>query len=227
VHAATRSSRRPGGPRDAHRFAGGASVDVLNMTTLAGAIARIDARRDALRDALNAADRALGDGDTGMTVASIVTAWREVPLDAGADVGAALVALGKATSQASGSSLAAVVAMGLRAAGRGTAGASLDRAGVAAALRAAIAIIGERSGAVPGDKSVLDSLVAIADALTAGTGEDDALALARGAAQRALDDFRGRESKLGRARMFAARSIGHDDPGMLAAVLVLDAAGAS
>jgi dihydroxyacetone kinase-like protein len=70
---------------------------------------------------------------------------------------------------------------------------------------------------------VLDSLVAIGDALAAGDGDDGGLAEASAAAHRALDDFRGRESKLGRARMFAARSAGHDDPGMLAAALVLDA----
>jgi dihydroxyacetone kinase-like protein len=200
---------------------------LLTVAALADAVARIDARRDVLRDALNAADRALGDGDTGMTVAAVIDAWREVPLGASADVGAALVALGKATSQASGSSLAAVVAMGLRAAGRASVGSkSLDRAGVAAAVRATVGVIGERSGAVPGDKSVLDSLCSIADALAQG-GDEDGLAVARDAAQRALDDFRGRESKLGRARMFGARSVGHDDPGMLAAVLVLDAARAA
>ena len=45
------------------------------------------------------------------------------------------------------------------------------------------------------------------------------------AAAVALEQFRGREAKLGRARMYGAKSVGLDDPGMLAVYLVLAAAG--
>jgi len=31
-----------------------------------------------------------------------------------------------------------------------------------------------------------------------------------------MDEFRGKPNKLGRARMFAEKSVGMDDPGMLA-----------
>lgn len=40
----------------------------------------------------------------------------------------------------------------------------------------------------------------------------------------ALFGFGDRESRLGRARMHGARSVGHDDPGMLAAARLLSAA---
>ena len=72
----------------------------------------------------------------------------------------------------------------------------------------------ERSGASAGDKTILDSLVAIRAALASGEDPLDA-------AQRALDEFRTRETKIGRARIYGAKSAGHDDPGMLAALLLL------
>jgi hypothetical protein len=69
---------------------------------------------------------------------------------------------------------------------------------------------------------VLDSLDAIATA-TAGLSDPSAiLRAADEAATRALDDFRDRENRLGRARMFAEKSRGLDDPGMLALRRMLD-----
>jgi hypothetical protein len=84
-------------------------------------------------------------------------------------------------------------------------------------LDAATAAIVERSGANAGDKTILDSLIAVRNALAS---EEDAL----DAAERVVDEFRSRESKIGRARIYGAKSAGHDDPGMLAALLLLRAA---
>ncbi len=67
-----------------------------------------------------------------------------------------------------------------------------------------------------GDKSVLDALDAVARAID---GIDDPAKMreaAAGATATAMDAFRGRPNKLGRARMFAEKSVGMDDPGMLA-----------
>ena len=100
---------------------------------------------------------------------------------------------------------------------------SLSRADLVAALTAAASVIVERAGAAPGDKCILDSLLAIERDLAAAGDEADLLAAAVDAADGALREFRGRESRLGRARMYGARSAGHDDPGMLAALLLLSA----
>jgi len=177
-----------------------------------------------IRETLNAADRDLGDGDTGMTVEQIVAVWQgaaaELPEG---DVGEALRMLGRATRRASGSSLAAVVAIGLAAASkRAAAEPVLDRAALAEALEAAAGAIAERSGAVAGDKSVLDSVLAIAAALKAER-DTNVLSTAVAAAARAIEDFRGRPCRVGRARMYGERSIGRDDPGMLAVLLLLRA----
>ena len=183
------------------------------MTTseIAEAIRRIYANLDPIRDELNAADRVMGDGDTGMTVAGVVTAWYAALANDYPDTSTMLQQLGKETRRATGSSLGSVIGIGLSAAGKSGA------TSVVAMLDAAIAAITERSGASPGDKTILDSLVATRDALASGGDPIEAT-------QRALADFRTREARIGRARIYGAKSAGHDDPGMLAALLLLRAA---
>lgn len=195
---------------------------MLTSAKLGRAIAGIAGRIDAIRDELNAADRHLGDGDCGMTMAQVVAGWLSAAADLPQDVGAALLVLGRETSRATGSSLGSVFAMGLSAAGRAVRGKeALARSDIVAALSAATKAVTERSGATAGDKCVLDSLLAIERRLAEIHDDADLLSQAETAAQACLAEFRGLESRLGRARMYGAKSIGHDDPGMLAAVLIL------
>jgi dihydroxyacetone kinase-like protein len=101
---------------------------------------------------------------------------------------------------------------------------ALDRTGIVIALAAAEQAIVTRSGASLGDKTVLDSLSLIKNALAADHQGDSICVVALQAAERALDTFREREARIGRARMYGAKSAGVDDPGMLAIVLLLKAA---
>jgi hypothetical protein len=199
---------------------------MLTAAELVAGVRRINASIAATRDTLNAADRRFGDGDTGMTIEQVVAAWQGVDADAAQDVGATLVALGRATAQASGSSLGSVLAMALSAAGRAMRGhATPTRADMVSALAAARETVSARSGAALGDKTILDSIAAIEQALAAAVDSDEMYPTALRAAEDALATCRGRESRIGRARMYGAKSIGSDDPGMLAAVLLLRAAG--
>jgi hypothetical protein len=160
-----------------------------------------------IRDALNAADRRLGDGDTGMTIEQVVNAWHAVALDSITDVGDAVVALGRQTARATGSSLGSVLAIGLGAAGRAVRGqTAIDRGGLVTALAAAGDAIAMRSGAAVGDKTVLDSIAHIRDALAAAPDTASAYDTALSAAKAALEAYRDRESRIGRARMYGARS---------------------
>lgn len=195
----------------------------LTAADLHAGIARMHARVEPLRDALNAADRVLGDGDTGMTVAAVVEAWTSVPLDG--DAGAMLEALGRAGRRATGSSLGAVLATGLVAAGRQVAGqGALDAAALVVALDAATEAIVARSGASAGDKSILDSLLAVRDALATASSDATLASIALDAIERSLARCRDRPSRIGRARMYGEKGVGLDDPGMLAAQGLLRAA---
>jgi len=194
---------------------------MLVTADIVQAVERLNNAAATLRDTLNDADRQLGDGDTGMTVGTVVAAWN-AQSDLPVDIGEAVLALGKATSRATGSSLGGVLALGLTAAGRTLRGkASADRDAIVVALDAAVAAICSRSGANPGDKTILDSLVRIRDELAEAHASANLAQVAKRAAANALSEFRERESRLGRARMYGARSIGHDDPGMLAALRML------
>jgi len=178
---------------------------MLTTAALVASIGRIAGTLQEIRDRLNDADSKLGDGDTGMTVARMIEALQAGAAELPPDVGAALVQCGRACSRATGSSLGAVVAMALSAAGRVTRGQeAVDRAGQAAMLAAAAAIIQERSGATPGDKTVLDSILAIQEALSGAATAASLRGVALDAAESALERFRGREARLGRARMYGA-----------------------
>ena len=64
---------------------------------------------------------------------------------------------------------------------------------------------------------------ALADAAPGESVADAAIV----GAGRALAEFRERQARIGRARIYGEKSVGHDDPGMLAAVLLLRAAAQS
>lgn len=79
-----------------------------------------------------------------------------------------------------------------------------------------------RGGAKLGDKTVVD---AVATAL-AGLGDGrDVREAAASASADALARFRDQPCRMGRARMFADRSVGNDDPGMLAFARLVAAMG--
>ena len=81
-----------------------------------------------------------------------------------------------------------------------------------------------RGKAELGGKTVLDSLDAVAKALD-GVDRPRRCGRGRAAGPRAtaLDAFRDRPATVGRARIFAEKSRGLDDPGMLAMALIVEA----
>ena len=189
----------------------------MGFTTndLRTAAARLAAAAEAAQDELNGLDGQLGDGDLGITVA---TGWREVAAETlPDDVGMAFLAASKAFQRVSSSSYGTLTATALMAAAKKTKGRTevpwSEVPGLVAAARDAMM---ERGKGALGDKSVLD----IADAVAKATeGIDDPAAMraaASAAADAALDDFRARPNRLGRARMFGDKTVGMDDPGMRA-----------
>ena len=80
-----------------------------------------------------------------------------------------------------------------------------------------------RGKAAPGGKTVIDSLDAVARG-TEGLEDPDAVAEAAVASlRRVMDEVRDHPATVGRARIFAERSRGMDDPGMLAMLRVGEA----
>jgi dihydroxyacetone kinase-like protein len=198
-------------------------VTDLTVTQLKAAAQRIATAAKAASDELNTADGQLGDGDLGITVSD---GGREATIDMGnapVDIGLALLACSKAFQRVSPSSFGTLTATALMAAAKQTKGrAGIPWSQISSLVASARDAMMARGKGALGDKSVLDALDAVATA-TAGLDEPGSILAA---ADRATDDalraFRDRPAKLGRARMFGEKSIGLDDPGMLAFRRMLD-----
>ncbi len=196
----------------------------LTSRKIADAVGRLADGAAAAADFLNAADGRLGDGDLGITLSN---GWREAServADMPSDVGLAFLSLAKAFQAAGASSFGTLTATALMSAAAACKGreevAWSETSRLLAGARDAML---KRGKGELGQKSVLD----IVDALAAATaGLDMAAPLAAIAVQtceRTLDAFRNQPNRLGRARMFAEKSVGIDDPGMLAVKVMVSA----
>jgi len=198
----------------------------LTSKVLRTSVSRINAVLPDLERELNEADSKLGDGDTGGMLARVIQAIDQVPPVAEDDVGGTLAAYAKATVGATGSSLGTLIATALMTISRKTKGhAEISWGELGDLLGEARDAMSARGGASLGDKTVLDSLDAIARAIAGLDAAAPIHAAALAAARDTLEQYRGRPNKIGRARMFADASKGLDDPGMLAILRVVEAIG--
>ena len=194
---------------------------MIDRAALIGAIARVTAAMARDFDALNAADGALGDGDLGVTLTRGMRAITEAVADLPEDLGQALLKCAQAFTKASGSSYGTLMATGLMAVAKAVKGqVAVEASEVSGLVALARDAMQARGKADLGGKTVLDSLDAVARA-TAGLTDPAAAAVT--AARQAMDDFRDKPATIGRARIFAEKSRGMDDPGMLAMTAIVTA----
>ncbi len=196
----------------------------IRIETLENAIRIANSRMAALEAELNAADSKLGDGDTGVMLARVLGKFGETDIGAGTDLGAAFQALARAAAAATGSSLGTLFAPALLTIGKANKGRETAQwSELSGLLEAALDAMIRRGGASLGDKTVLDALDAVVKA-TAGLADAGEIAAeASKAGNAALAAFLDKPCKIGRARMFAEKSVGIDDPGMLGFVRLVDA----
>ncbi|SNT74594.1 dihydroxyacetone kinase subunit L [Paracoccus seriniphilus] len=192
----------------------------MNITTenLQTAIDRIQNRIGPIGDEMNMLDGQLGDGDLGVTLVNGFNNLAEIRDDLPEDLGKALFNAAKAITAVSGSSFGTLMATALMAAGKSVKGetsVALTRLPdlLASAQEAMIA----RGGASLGDKTMLDVLDSVIAALReAGDDPRNMQQAALSAANKTLDEYRGKPNKVGRARVYSEKSVGLDDPGMMA-----------
>lgn len=166
---------------------------------------------------LNELDGLLGDGDLGATLEKCGRLINEAlggEFETPADV---FKVCAMACTRASGSSFGTLLAVAFMTLAKETMGESKLQPGMVEPLLGNILeALMDRGKASLGDKTMLDSLESIrlaADGLVDGGA---LIGLAQKAARSALDDYRDKPNKIGRARMFSEKSIGMDDPGMVA-----------
>ena len=184
---------------------------------LLGAIERLYAEMQTQFDVLNTADGKLGDGDLGITMTRGMEAITEVADDLPEDLGLALLKCSQAFTKSSGSSYGTLMALAMMAIAKQIKGETMiapsDINGLVVVARDQIQ---SRGKAELGGKTVLDSLDAIVQRTSGKTDLEDIRAAATAAVDEALATFQGKPATMGRARMFGEKSMGLDDPGMLA-----------
>lgn len=194
----------------------------ITQNMLLAAVDRITAAMERDFDMLNTADGALGDGDLGVTMTRGMRAISAMKDDLPEDIGMALFQCAQAFTKSSGSSYGTLMATGLMSAAKTLRGQEhIDPGAVSDLIAGARDKMQERGKAELGGKTVLDSLDYVARATA---GSDDMAKAAAQAVDQALDDFRDKPATVGRARIFGEKSIGMDDPGMLAMQSVIKAA---
>lgn len=197
----------------------------LTASDLRRGIERIDARSADIERELNAADAKLGDGDTGVMLRRVFEKLAAVSKDGQQDIGDAFRVYATASAAATGSSLGTLITTALLSASKATEGkAEVGWCDLSGMLFGALDAMAKRGGAKFGDKTVLDAVSAAAQAIR-GLNDPESIRTAMlGAARGVLDMYRSRPCRIGRARMFAEKSVGLDDPGMLAFLRIVEAA---
>ncbi|PZQ99852.1 MAG: phosphatase [Cereibacter sphaeroides] len=197
-------------------------MTTLTVANLRGAIARLASAMERDFDMLNSADGALGDGDLGVTMKRGTQAMADLTLPD--DLGQALLACAQAFTKTSGSSYGTLMATGLMAMAKQLRGKTeVDASEVSALTAAARDAMIARGKAELGGKTVLDSLDAVAQATGGLTDKAEISKAAVKAATTAQAAFRDKLATVGRARIFAEKSKGMDDPGMLAMSAIVTA----
>ena len=168
-------------------------------------------------DELNTADGLLGDGDLGVTMIRGFRQIIEILDTLPEDIGMAFFQCAKDLTKSSGSSYGTLLATGMIAIAKvkkGQTGIELEE--VSGLFDIALEAMQKRGKASLGDKTVLDVIAAVRDASKNQAEGQGLLDSINQAINDTMDQFRNRQSQIGRARIFGEKSIGLDDPGMLA-----------
>ena len=169
-------------------------------------------------DELNAIDGKIGDGDLGIT---ILHGLEEINLNFdkfSADMSNNFMICSQAFVKKSGSSFGTLVAFSFMNISKLLKGKnSCNHAEIIKIFETGLSTILERGKTNLGDKTIADSLNSIVKKLQNEKNYTDAI---KEATAEALNDFKGRKIKIGRARMFEDKTKDLDDPGMYALYLL-------
>ena len=190
---------------------------MISTESLQSAIKLLAQAMEEAADELNTADGLLGDGDLGVTMIRGFRQIIEILDTLPEDIGMAFFQCAKAFTKSSGSSYGTLLATGMMAIAKvkkGQTGIELEE--VSGLFDIALEAMQKRGKASLGDKTVLDVIAAVRDASKNQSEGQGLLDSINQAINDTMDQFRNRQSQIGRARIFGEKSIGLDDPGMLA-----------
>ncbi|MGA0261397.1 MAG: dihydroxyacetone kinase subunit L [bacterium] len=188
---------------------------MMKVSWLQDQLPRLAAHLESSAEELNGLDAQLGDGDLGVTMVRGSRQLLEIREELPDDWGMALLKCAQAFTKTSGSSYGTILATGLMAMAKQKKGqAEMDAAEWAGLLKLALEAMQQRGKAELGQKTVLDPLSAAQMKLE--SAPEASLTDLIEVVQQTIDDFRDKPCQIGRARIFQDKSIGLDDPGMVA-----------
>ena len=162
----------------------------------------------------NAADGKIGDGDLGVT---ILHGLEEVNNNIGKftdDMGSNFMICSQAFVKKSGSSFGTLIAFSFMNISKNLKGKmECNHDDILKIFETALKTILERGKSNLGDKTIADSLDLVIKKLKDNQNYSE---IFKSATKQALDDFKGKKIKIGRARMFEDKTKDLDDPGMFA-----------
>jgi len=201
-------------------------MTTFTVTDLKLASQRIAAACQQSQEMLCEADSRLGDGDLGLTMDK---GWRQIAHDAENwpdDLSQALFQCSKSLQKACASSFGTLQATAFMAMAKYCKEKQLSEIStndIPPLLTVAYQSMMARGKGELGQKSVLDIIQQLSEALAPAPPANELKTTAITSVNNTLDEFRQKPNLLGRARMFPEKSIGLDDPGMLAIKVIVEA----
>ena len=165
-------------------------------------------------DDFNSADGKIGDGDLGVTILHGLEEVNNNVSKFSDDMGANFMLCSQAFVKKSGSSFGWLIAFSFMNISKNLKGKiECNHEDIIAIFDTALKTILERGKTNLGDKTIADSLDLIIKNLKNNQNYSDVFKLST---KQALEDFKGKKIKIGRARMFEDKTKDLDDPGMFA-----------
>ena len=165
-------------------------------------------------DDFNTADGKIGDGDLGVTILRGLEEVNNNINKFSDDMGANFMLCSQAFVKKSGSSFGTLIAFSFMNISKNLKGKTeCNHDDIVSIFETALKTILERGKTNLGDKTIADTLDLIIKNLKDNQNYSDVFKLST---KQALEDFKGKKIKIGRARMFEDKTKDLDDPGMFA-----------
>lgn len=189
----------------------------LTSKVLGAGFARIADGIEFYSDQLNVLDAEIGDGDLGVTLTRCARGVLEVIRQLPEDVGMALMMCVQAVTKVSGASFATLLATALLSVAKVTKGrVAIPWKELPELLQIAEEAMMNRGKTALGEKTIIDAVDAFRISIQGLDDPQEMLKRGVTAVDQAIAKFRGLSIKAGRARIWSEKSIGLDDPGMVA-----------
>ena len=187
---------------------------MLNKTILIKIFKKLFEEAKNSYDDFNATDGKIGDGDLGITILHGLEEINNNIDKFNDDLGSNFMLCSQAFVKKSGSSFGTLIAFSFMNISKNLKGKTeCNHDDIIFIFETALKTILERGKTNLGDKTIADSLDLIVKELKSNQDYSNVF---KSATKQALEDFKGKKIKIGRARMFEDKTMDLDDPGIFA-----------